>query len=69
MIDRISRYAAEHFGGLGTTRSSLIRIHVWALAFLVLVSSVASTHDLAGEVRARLGPVQVLNRDSAPPST
>ena len=63
MIDRINRYAAEHFGGLGTTRSSLIRIHVWALAFLVLVSSVASTHDLAGEVRARLGPVQVLNRD------
>ena len=63
MIDRINRYAAEHFGGLGTTRSSLIRIHVWALAFLVLVSSVAATHDVALDVRARLGPVQILDRD------
>jgi hypothetical protein len=63
MIERINQYAARHFGGVGTTRGSLLRIHAWALAFLLIVSALAPTHDLNRNVRRFFGPVQKLQRN------
>jgi hypothetical protein len=37
MIERINSYAARRFG-VGTTAGSFVRIHVWALVFLVVLS-------------------------------
>jgi hypothetical protein len=63
MIDRITAYAARHFGGVGTTRASLVRIHAWILVFLVVVASLAPTHGINRRLRAALGPVHSLRRD------
>lgn len=65
MIDRINDSLARHFGGVGTTKASLIRIMVWLVVFLVLLSSFATTHDESDAARALRGPVQILNRPSA----
>jgi hypothetical protein len=44
MIERINRYVARRFG-VGTTVGSLVRIHVWIVVFLVVLSLVLPTHN------------------------
>ena len=43
MIDRINAFATQRFG-IGTTAGSFVRIHVWAIVFLVAVSLVWPSH-------------------------
>lgn len=59
MIERINELVAARFSGVGTTRGSFFRIHVWAVAFLLLASSVAASHgtNLARR-RQQFGRVQ-----------
>ncbi len=43
MIERINGFAARRFG-VGTTAGSFVRIHVWAVGFLVVLSLVLPAH-------------------------
>jgi len=38
VIERIHESFARKFGGVGTTAGSFVRIHVWAIVFLVVIS-------------------------------
>src|SRR5262249_53453331 len=53
MIERIDEYAARHFGGVGRTVASFVRLHVWALVFLIILSVLAPAHmsSVAGVLR------------------
>jgi hypothetical protein len=39
MIERINAFAARHLGGVGTSGWSFVRIHVWAVVFLVVIAA------------------------------
>src|SRR3954469_3112152 len=67
MIERINEFVARRFGGVGTTRSSFLRIHAWALVFLLLASSLAATHGQSLAFRRRLGPVEKLGLEQNDP--
>jgi hypothetical protein len=58
MIERINGFVARRFGGVGTTVGSFVRIHVWAIAFLVVISLVLPTR--AGKLDSAPGfPSQI----------
>ena len=62
-IERLAQGIARRFGGLGTSRASFVRIHAWALAFLVAVSVLVPAHKVESRVSRRtLGPVQNVAR-------
>jgi len=63
MIERINDFLARRFGGLGTTRASLLRIHAWVIVFLIAGSALAPTHGFDGGAPALFSPVQNLFRD------
>jgi hypothetical protein len=44
MIDRINGYMARRFG-VGTTAASFVRMHVWAVVFLIVLAQALPSHD------------------------
>ena len=64
-VERLARLVTGRFGGVGTTRGSFVRMHVWAIVFLLAISAIAPKEPARTTRRRFFGPVQPVARSGS----